>query len=222
MSNNWWEKAGGRITAMGEKASEGLIGHGIGQASATVAGGGMSILGFLTERAENAFVGATNLMTGRVFSRNKARSFSSAAEAIMPFYNRQHLPEIGKAEFRSLVTPEFYAANRANIGEFGHMVSLGGNISKSEIVAGARSTAAMEKLAGMKMAPDIRKYALNPKIASRMAVGMAAFSTISAINSIFQDKIPEPSVYYDGVNIRHVNDMGADASYGQAIMRGRR
>lgn len=65
---------------------------------------------------------------------------------------------------------------------------------------------------------DPRKIAPNPRITRRL-VGMGAlFAVGSAVHEAMQPQIAPPSLFFDGRNMRHVNDMGTGGDYGMGIM----
>lgn len=67
---------------------------------------------------------------------------------------------------------------------------------------------------------DMRKFALNPRIASRLGWGAAAL----AVGGLWKDMAfsgqhaPTPTVTYDGRYVQHIDDMGANADYAQTIL----
>ena len=64
----------------------------------------------------------------------------------------------------------------------------------------------------------LAKYALNPRIATRVVAGAFGVGLASAAMSVITPKAPPASAYFDGVHMRRVGDMGATAGYGQRVM----
>lgn len=63
------------------------------------------------------------------------------------------------------------------------------------------------------------KYGPNPRIVRRFVAASAIASTAAGIaGELIEAHSPAPSIYYDGVNIRHTNDWGADGSYAQGML----
>jgi hypothetical protein len=67
-------------------------------------------------------------------------------------------------------------------------------------------------------ANDIAKYALNPAIGRRLVYAAAPVAIFAGLREALHPAAPPPSVYFDGRYMRHVNDMGASADYGQKMM----
>lgn len=65
---------------------------------------------------------------------------------------------------------------------------------------------------------DIRRYAPNPTIVKRLIAGRAIGAVFSGFSELINPRAPESTIFYDGVNIRRKNDMGAHAGYGQQLM----
>lgn len=65
---------------------------------------------------------------------------------------------------------------------------------------------------------DVRRYAPNPTIVKRIIAGRAIGAVFSGLNELVNPRAPESTIFYDGVNIRRKNDMGAHAGYGQQLM----
>lgn len=65
----------------------------------------------------------------------------------------------------------------------------------------------------------LSKFALNP-IATRRLTGMAlGYGAVKGLmHGLFNPNVPSPTAYYDGTQIRHVNDLGANGQYAQAIL----
>ena len=69
---------------------------------------------------------------------------------------------------------------------------------------------------------DPRKFGLNPTVARR-AIGVGLpLMFVAGIHQGVMDvaggNVAPPQVYVDGTQMRHVNDMGADANYGQRVL----
>jgi len=64
----------------------------------------------------------------------------------------------------------------------------------------------------------LAKYALNPRIATRITAGAIGVGIASAAMQAITPKAPPASAYYDGVRMRRIGDMGATADYGQRVM----
>ena len=70
---------------------------------------------------------------------------------------------------------------------------------------------------------DSRRVGLNPKVIRRLTAGAFAASTLSGLMGSMGNSSPDPTVYYSAGNIRHMNDMGANADYAKSLMgRGHR
>lgn len=67
---------------------------------------------------------------------------------------------------------------------------------------------------------DPRKFALNPKVVRRGIGIMAAASIFSGVGEAMSSMVAPPTAYADARGIRHVNDLGANAQYGQSILGG--
>jgi len=69
---------------------------------------------------------------------------------------------------------------------------------------------------------DVRRYALNTRVAPRLAGLLGAFGiakgTLGAMGEFLGSASGPVTAYYDGSNIRHANDMGADASYARSVL----
>lgn len=66
---------------------------------------------------------------------------------------------------------------------------------------------------------DIRKYALNPSVIKRVVGGRAAMAVVSGLHELANPKVKDPTIFFDGVNIRSKGDMGAHGGYGQNILQ---
>ena len=64
----------------------------------------------------------------------------------------------------------------------------------------------------------LAKYALNPRIATRVAIGAFGVGLASAAWNVMNPKAPPASAYFDGVHMRRIGDMGATAGYGNRVM----
>lgn len=90
-----------------------------------------------------------------------------------------------------------------------------------KLVAGGKGIDEAEKLATIKAGArlaDPRKFAINPRVTRRMVGIGALFAVGSAVHEAMQPMIAPPTAYFDGVNMRHVNDMGTGGGYGMGIM----
>lgn len=66
---------------------------------------------------------------------------------------------------------------------------------------------------------DTRKYAANPRIVRRYVGAMAVGGVGSAFSEMLTPRAAPSSFYLGaGGDLRHVNDMGVGASYGQSVM----
>jgi hypothetical protein len=65
---------------------------------------------------------------------------------------------------------------------------------------------------------DIRKYAPNPTIVKRIIAGRAVKSLYSGLSELINPALPNPTIFYDGVNVRRKSDMGVHAGYGQQLL----
>jgi hypothetical protein len=62
---------------------------------------------------------------------------------------------------------------------------------------------------------DVRKFAPNPTIVKRLIAGRAVGAVFS---ELVNPAAPNPTIFYDGVNVRRKNDMGVHAGYGQELL----
>lgn len=65
---------------------------------------------------------------------------------------------------------------------------------------------------------DPRRFAPNPSVIKRLAPAMAIGSIAKAIPDLITPSVAPPTAHFDGRNMRHINDMGANAEYGQALL----
>lgn len=65
---------------------------------------------------------------------------------------------------------------------------------------------------------DVRRYALNPAIGRRAVAASAMVGLSGALVDATASPAPPASVVYDGTYMRHVNDRGVNAHYGQRIL----
>jgi hypothetical protein len=66
---------------------------------------------------------------------------------------------------------------------------------------------------------DVRKYGLNPRIPRRYVALQAARGVIGGLSEALNPSVAPPSIYVDaGGQLRHRNDMGAHAGYGQKML----
>lgn len=65
---------------------------------------------------------------------------------------------------------------------------------------------------------DPRKLAPNPRIVRRLAGMGALFAVGSAVHEAMQPQIAPPTLFFDGRNMRHVNDLGTGGGYGMGMM----
>lgn len=65
---------------------------------------------------------------------------------------------------------------------------------------------------------DPRKYAPNPRIVRRMVGTAALFSIGSAFKEAMSPMIAPPTAFFDGRNMRHINDLGTGGAYGMGVM----
>jgi hypothetical protein len=73
-------------------------------------------------------------------------------------------------------------------------------------------------------AHDLSRYGLNPVIARRLLgasvgiMGLSAAGEAGRMGGYLPYQAPPPSIYHDGMNVRHTGDGGVDAGYGRSIM----
>lgn len=86
----------------------------------------------------------------------------------------------------------------------------------------AKKLAEAESFATIKAGTHIdpRKFALNPKVVRRGVGLFAAASIFSGVGEAMSSMVAPPTAYADARGIRHVNDLGANAQYGQSILGG--
>lgn len=65
---------------------------------------------------------------------------------------------------------------------------------------------------------DPRKYAPNPRIVRRMVGTAALFSIGSAFKEAMSPMVAPPTAFFDGRNMRHINDLGTGGAYGMGVM----
>ena len=65
---------------------------------------------------------------------------------------------------------------------------------------------------------DPRRFAPNPRIARRITGAAALFAVGSAVHESMAPKIAPPTMFFDGVSMRHTNDMGAGGEYGMGML----
>jgi hypothetical protein len=65
---------------------------------------------------------------------------------------------------------------------------------------------------------DPRRFAPNPRIARRITGAAALFAVGSAVHEAMAPKIAPPTMFFDGVSMRHTNDMGAGGEYGMGML----
>lgn len=65
---------------------------------------------------------------------------------------------------------------------------------------------------------DIRRFAPNTSIVKRLVAGRAVGAVFAGLSELIHPAAPNPTIFYDGVNIRRKNDMGVHAGYGQQLM----
>lgn len=65
---------------------------------------------------------------------------------------------------------------------------------------------------------DPRKFAPNPRIIRRLTGIGALFAVGAAFREAASPQVAPPSLFFDGRNMRHVNDLGTGGGYGMGIM----
>jgi hypothetical protein len=65
---------------------------------------------------------------------------------------------------------------------------------------------------------DLTRFGLNKRVPITLAGFGAVGMVAGGAQQTFYPTAPPPTLYHDGTQIRHVNDMGANASYGQKMM----
>lgn len=63
------------------------------------------------------------------------------------------------------------------------------------------------------------RYAPSSHITRRIAGAMMLTGAVAGISEVLNASAPEPSVYFDGINMRHMSDLGADATYARSVLR---
>lgn len=66
--------------------------------------------------------------------------------------------------------------------------------------------------------PELR-YAPSTAIARRLLYAGAIAGAFSGLSELVSPKAPPPQVFFDGVSMRHINDMGADLRYAERMRR---
>lgn len=66
---------------------------------------------------------------------------------------------------------------------------------------------------------DVRKYALNPRIPGRYVAYQAVRGMFAGLSEAMNPSIAPPQMYVEaGGHVRHQNDLGASAAYGQQLL----
>jgi hypothetical protein len=201
------------------------------------------IVSNIIKGAEGAFVGATNALDTNFFGifRAKAKNASQAVKKLFPYANDTADRLVSGGEIEKLVTPDFYKKmgmkshnpRGGKVGKlFGQTVDYTDTaITQQDLIDNAVDAKAAASLKGIKVqqvqggshaftrtVADERRFSPNKSMVKK---GVAALGVGSAAVGLIQGlpyQTPDPTVYYDGTNIRNINDMGANASYGRAIM----
>lgn len=102
--------------------------------------------------------------------------------------------------------------NLGHIAEHSDLGAFRAAMGKGKTIAEAA------KIAHHPAMPDIRKFAPNPRIIRR-TVGIAAAAAYGgmALEQMSPQAAP-PTAFFDGRYMRHINDMGANANYGNAVL----
>lgn len=67
---------------------------------------------------------------------------------------------------------------------------------------------------------DFRRFVMNPRVGSRLAIGAVTLGLISGASDLLTKRYhgPPPTVYYDGVSVHHIDEMGANAEYAAKVL----
>lgn len=203
-----------------------------GQQGSMIAGTGIRTLTHMLGVAESTIVGGANLFAGNVIGgKNKARNLEEAINLLFPYKNNPDLfMPLGKHDISKLLSDSSTAEAKAFIKGIqenkgiaqvtmkdlrGNKHLFGENFSKVEKLVEGR----VGGVSGVgKNYSDSRRVGLNPKVIRRLTAATAAVSVAQGLAGSMSNNSPEPSVYYSAGNIRHMNDMGADASYARSLM----
>ena len=135
---------------------------------------------------------------------------------------------LGGAAFRgvkggALPSMRGLARGAAGLGRFGlyGAARIGADVGSAGKFLLAGGQALMPNMARVGGWNDIQtKFALNPRIASRLiGGGLVASAVIGAMGAL--NTAQGPSVYFDGTEVRHVNDMGTGAAWARSMRRKR-
>jgi len=204
---------------------------------ATTGAVGANIAGSAARGSEGALTFASNLLLP--FSK-RAKTGQEALKKIFPHFNSTVDRAVNHGNLSKLVKPDFLEKNGfKGSGMKGHGPAFTHHdISMDDLMQNAVNRDAKKKLSGMKLGhvgvgggarrvvmetvADERKFALNANIVRNVAIGATVYSSSKGLVQGIGYQPSDPTVYYDGTNIRQINDMGANARYGQAVMGRRR
>jgi hypothetical protein len=95
------------------------------------------------------------------------------------------------------------------------------DLFRRKLISRGVSAAKAEEQAFLKAGTKIidpRKFAPNPRIVRRLTAMGALFAVGSAVHEAMQPQIAPPTLFFDGRNMRHVNDLGTGGGYGMGVM----
>ncbi len=168
---------------------------GIGGLGLGAVGVGTGILGGITKLLQGTEMGARMLFTGSPIQAMKGKGLTGGMLDSW-FPNFRNLKPIH-------VEHEF-----TDLHAFKNLRRAGKSVTK----------AAEAALIKPGVYHDPRRFAPNPRIGRRI-VGVAAVGAYaSMVNEAISPAAPPPTAHFDGRYMRHINDMGADAHYGQAVL----
>jgi len=212
------------------------LGKNLGYMGAQSAGklgiGGLKLLEHAIGAAEASFIGAANLLAGNPFGGvNKARNTSEAFNLLFPYRNNPDLfNPLTKSKLMGSLKPNAGKAGRKFISELKEnngVLNITGKTLKDNMNHFDPEAKLFEGMVEGHIGgtatlghatSDARRVGLNPKVVRRLTAGAFAASTLTGLMGAMGNDSPEPTVYYSGGNIRHMNDMGADAHYAKSLM----
>jgi hypothetical protein len=229
---------GGRLTGLANKYSPFLINKmkaaGFNGADFGLAAGGMAINTVRTGLGlfENSALAATNILAGSFNpfnSEGRAHTLEDIPSILFPGRNN---PNIFKGMSKHDISKHLDMEKEGAETFFESIREHKGfaQISKEELKSSSflKNAEEFEKkilngnIGGRNAigtaAFDTRRFGLNRRIIGRLTAGVAVSSIGGALLGSMGNNSPAPSVYFDGVNMRHINDMGADASYARSIV----
>ena len=203
--------AGGTIgTAIGVGMAYGP-GYGVAAlgAGAALAGGGVLAAKLLGSRLSSYLGMAGGINAAQVAAHSVGKIAGALSDS---FLNAEYLA-------RTVFTggaPKFLGGQGVNGSMLDAWFPFFRNTPISKVATAAEAEAA--GVAVGKLSIDPMKFAPNPRIVRR-AFGIGAlFAVGSAISEAMKPNVAPPTLFFDGVDMRHVNDMGTGGDYGRSML----